>query len=115
MDYAPIQKKISEPELKSDFQEFCRCMRIKWHFRNEPNAEFSNIPAYRSKSSWKSPKAHPVLQIFLSKIEKTLFEISDKQLGYSNFSTEEWKAMRSLTDDRNIVIKKADKGSCVVV
>ena len=39
----------------------------------------------------------------------------DSMLGYSNLSKEEWKAMRTLADDRTIVIKKADRGSCVVV
>ena len=34
-------KKINEPELKSDFEEFCRRMRIKWHFKNEPSKNFS--------------------------------------------------------------------------
>ena len=28
---------------------------------------------------------------------------------------EEWNAIRSLTDDRNIIIKKAGKGSCIVI
>ena len=28
---------------------------------------------------------------------------------------EEWQAVRSLADDRSIVIMKADQGSCVVV
>ena len=37
------------------------------------------------------------------------------QLKYSIMSREEWQAVRSLADDRSIVIKKADKGSCVVV
>ena len=35
--------------------------------------------------------------------------------GYSNFSKEEWQSLRSLADDRNIVINKSDKGACVVV
>ena len=43
------------------------------------------------------------------------FQICNKSLPYSNLSKEEWKAVRSLTDDRSIVIKKADKGSCIVV
>ena len=30
-------------------------------------------------------------------------------------SREEWQAVRSLADDRSIVLKKSDKGSCVVV
>ena len=32
-----------------------------------------------------------------------------------NLSKEEWLAMRDLAEDRNIIIKPADKGSCVVV
>ena len=35
--------------------------------------------------------------------------------GYSNFSKEECQVMSSLTNDTSIVIKKADKRSCVVV
>ena len=32
-----------------------------------------------------------------------------------NLSKEEWLAMRGLAEDCNIIIKLADKGSCVVV
>ena len=32
LDFAPIQRKVNEPELRQDFENFCRCMRIKWHF-----------------------------------------------------------------------------------
>ena len=55
------------------------------------------------------------MEVFLSEVKKELFSCTSKKLGYSNLSTEEWKAMRSLADDRSIVIKKADKGSSVVV
>ena len=44
-----------------------------------------------------------------------LFELANSSLTYSNFSKLEWQSVRSLSDDRSIVIKKADKGSCVVV
>ena len=84
-------------------------MRNKWYFRNEPTPQFSEVP------SWRPPNGHPALEIFLSKVEKDLFDICKKQRTYSNFNSEEWKAMRSLADDRSLVIKKADKGSCVVV
>ena len=36
-------------------------------------------------------------------------------MKHSNTSKEEWQAIRALADDRIIVIKRADKGSCVVV
>ena len=32
-----------------------------------------------------------------------------------NLSKEEWLAIRGLAEDRNIIIKPVDKGSCVVV
>ena len=36
----------NEPEFRKDFEEFCRRMRYKWHFRNEVSETFSEIPAF---------------------------------------------------------------------
>ena len=55
------------------------------------------------------------MKLFLSQVKKDLFGISKTTLGYSNFSKEEWQSFRSLADIRNIAIKKANKGLCVVV
>ena len=90
-------------------------MRLKWHFRNDPTPYFKETPVFSPESTWKPPKGHPNLEVFLSQIEKELFELAETSLGYSKFSKEEWQAMRGLANDRSIVIKKADKGSCVVV
>ena len=100
LDYAPVQRKINEPELKSDFEEFCRRMRIKWHCRNESSENFSEIPSFRPKSSWKPPKGNPNLEMFLSKVEQDLFKTIETPTRYSNLSSDEWKAIRSLADDR---------------
>ena len=77
---------MNEPELRKDFDEFCRQMRIKWHFRNEPSEHFSTIPACRSKSSWKPPTGHPNLKVFLSSVEKELFGDIGTSLRYSNLA-----------------------------
>ena len=37
------------------------------------------------------------------------------KLKHSNTSKEEWQVIRALAEDRGIVIKRADKGSCEVV
>ena len=42
-------------------------------------------------------------------------ELPKADIKYSNLSREEWNALRSLADDRSIIIKKADKGSCIVI
>ena len=115
LDYAPIQNKINEPELRWDFENFCRQVRLKWFFRKEPTPSFSETPAFKTKSSWNPPKEHLCLEVYLSQVEKELFELAVSNLGYSNFTKEEWTAIRSLADDRSIIIKKADKGFCVVV
>ena len=58
---------------------------------------------------------HPNLEVFLSQVENELFEITKEPTCYSNFSQEDWRAIRMLADDRSIVIKKADKGFGIVV
>ena len=112
LDFAPIQRKINEPELKQDFNDFCRRMRLKWYFRDETQ-EFSETPAFSTKSTRNPPKGHPCLEVFFSQVENELFEITKQDLRYSSLSKEEWRAIRSLADDRYIVIKKADRGSCL--
>ena len=67
------------------------------------------------KSLWKPPLGHLNLEVILSQVENELFEITKEPTRYSNLSQEEWRAIRTLVDDRSIVIKKADKGSCRVV
>ena len=90
-------------------------MKIKWHFRNEPSDNFSERPAFLPKSSWKPLLDQPNLEVFLIQVENELFEITKEPTRYSNLLQTEWRAIRTLADDRSIVIKKIDIGSCVVV
>ena len=90
-------------------------MRTKWKFRNEPSQDISVTPAFACKSFWKPPLGHPNLEVFLSQVESEFFIETQVNLRYSNLPQEEWRAGRSLADDSSIFVKKADKGSCVVV
>ena len=74
LDFAPIQNKINEPELRSEFEEFCRRIRTKWLFRNELTPEFSEMLVFSPKSIWKSPMAYPNVEVFLSQIEHENFK-----------------------------------------
>ena len=69
------------------------------------------------RCSWKPPPGHPGLELFLGQIEKDIFQnlVKDSTPINSNMTKEEWDALKRLADDRSIVIKKADNGSCVVV
>ena len=81
-------------------------MSLKWYFRTEVTPNFSEVPEVRPKSSWNRPKGHLNLEVFLSEVEKEIFVVVDSKLGYSSLFKEEWKAIRTLADDRTIFIKK---------
>ena len=80
LNYAPIQNKINKPELRKDFEDFARQMRLKWCLRNEPISSLSERPSFTSKSSCKPTKGNPSLELFLSQIDKELFEVQFKLL-----------------------------------
>ena len=61
------------------------------------------------------PQVHPCLEVFLSQVENELFGLPKADIKYSNLSWEEWNAIRSLADDRSIIIKKVDNGLCIVI
>ena len=90
-------------------------MHTKLIFRNQPTPQFSEVPTFSPKSSCKPPKGHPNLEVFLSQLENEVYKMPFENLKHSNTSKEEWQAIRALADDSTIVIKRADKGSCVVV
>ena len=61
------------------------------------------------------PLGHPALKIFLSQMEADAFSLLSGNTTRYNLTKEEWVAMRRLAENRSIVIKSADKTSCVVV
>ena len=89
-------------------------MRIKGHFRNEPSPTFIKIPSFTPKSSWKLPRGHPNLEVFLSQIKHEIFKSFEKPLGYSNGYS---KGMSGEQYVRYLMTATllTDKGSCIVV
>ena len=47
---ALIQNKINKPELRRDFEDFARWVRLKSYIRNEPASLFSECPPF---TPWK--------------------------------------------------------------
>jgi hypothetical protein len=70
LEFVPTSFKVNyEMDLREDFQEFSRRMRCKWHFKDNVTPDFSEIPAFRPKSTWTPPEGCPALELFLSQIE----------------------------------------------
>ena len=93
-------------------------MRCKWHFRNEVPQNNEEISQFKVKSQWNPPKGHPALEAFLNKTEKDIFSLiteRDRREKDYNLTKDEYLAMRSLENDRKVIIKPADKGSSILV
>ena len=80
-----------------------------------PQKAFQRNPTFNIKSNWNLPNGHPALEIFLSKLANEVFSVLPGTPRHYNLSKEEWLAMRDLAEDRKIIIKPADKVSCVVL
>ena len=114
LDFSPTPTFINEADFRRDLTNFARKMRFQWFFCNEPTEDISEIPAFRIKFNCSPLKGHPALQTFLSQMEGEIFSLLPGNSALYNVTKEEWKAMRGLAKERNIVIKPADKRSCVV-
>ena len=79
LDFASMQRMINEPALKQDFKDFCRSMHLKWYFWDE-RQEFSETPAFLTKSSRNAPRGHSCLEVFLVRLNTNSFEITKQDL-----------------------------------
>ena len=112
LQFVPTSSKIVS---RKNFDEFNRRMRNKWHFRENITAGFSEILAFRSKTTWTPPKGCASLEVFLSRVEKELFKYVAQRVQKYNLSKNQWRTLKMLIEDNSIIIKLADKGSCAVV
>ena len=53
--------------------------------------------------------------MYLSEIEEEILKINEEAKNYPNLSKEERQALKKLIEDKNIIIKPADKGSAIVI
>ena len=68
------------------------------------------------KLTWTPPEGCPALELFLSQIKKELLEyVPLKTLWKHNLNKDEWQILKTLIEDNSVIIKPADKGSCVVI
>ena len=81
LDFAPIQRKLNENELRRDLKGFCPRMRLKLHFSDQRTPRFSEQPSLSRKSSWSPPAGHPNLELSLLKFNMSCFGFLIKSLS----------------------------------
>ena len=72
---------------------------------------------FGKKSTWQAPKDSwsPFVEVFLSQLWDDISKIEAQGSNYPNLTKSERAALKTLSEDKSIVIKPADKGSAVVV
>ena len=88
-------------------------LRLKWHFRNEEK-DF-DPEKFKPKSTFNPRNKDAAIEIYMSSLEEKLMKIEIPKDKFNNLTSKERKALYDLKNDKNIIIKGADKGSAVVV
>ena len=96
-----------------ELEAYGRMLRLKWYFRNDEK-EFDR-KRFKPKSTFNPRNKDAAIEIYLSSLEEKLMNIEIPQNKYNNLNREERSALYNFKNDKNIVIKSADKGSSVVV
>ncbi|XP_066911610.1 uncharacterized protein [Clytia hemisphaerica] len=116
LKFIPTPRFVDKAALKNDLERFGRKLRLKWFFRND---ERDFVPDQFKKKSNRSKNFNPrnqdaAIEMYLSRLEEEILNLNTR-IREHNISKEERKAIDSLRNDTSIIIKGADKGSCIVV
>ena len=123
LGFCPTPRAPDIGNLIQDLDEFKRKTRLRLFFsgNNENPSEDSNQSdapfehkSFKNKSTFNPIGPFQLESMFYS-IEQDLHRQRYTQPRHRNLSSEEYKAIKSLQHNPNIVIKPADKGSAIVI
>ena len=114
LKFIPTPKEIDAEELQCDSETFSLRVRREYFF-NKNGKDLPYVP-FKPKSDWEPPAGgiprdiHKALDDLISSAKDM-----GQTLGNNNISEEHYKAIKRLRKNKEIVIKKADKGSAIVI
>ncbi|XP_055997948.1 uncharacterized protein LOC130047308 [Ostrea edulis] len=127
LNFCPTPREVNDQTVREDTREFFRRLRLKEHFsrKTSDDSNFTEVtldnleshPLYRPKSNWEpQPGKCGALESYIEAVEQDIEKVlSQTEIVPDNLSKEERSALQTLKNRDDIVIKKADKGSTVVV
>lgn len=107
-------KKSLDRNIETDITQFTRTLQIKFMFDGEDDNE---IEKFTGNPDWKPPnsKCSPAIAGYTDYLQKEIQNLVKINKVRHNVSRKEREALKSLRDDVNILIQKADKGGSIVV
>ena len=121
--FCPTPYGIDLAEVHQDISDFIRRLQLKVFFFDDENPDSndfnSDIPPglleFKKKSKWCPKPQDHCLNAFIEKVNNDLATFDPHGSVDNNLSKEEKKALKELRECNSIVIKKADKGSSIVI
>ena len=122
--FVPNKSAPPASKVESDMYAFYRRIKLHAHFNDpekafvqddQPDDDFKNIQ--RKRSTWTPPDGEfSALDTFIKSCSNDVKLLNRQKIHHkSNLSPGELSALRELREDRNCVIRPADKGGAVVV
>ena len=113
LGFCPRPKRYDIGNLLHDTKVFSR---RKSHFNNRDgtNRSSEKCPSFVPKNDWQPPKQSPDLETFISSVESDTASHKPSKPKHDNLTKSERSALYDV-QNRQEIIKPADKGSAVVV
>ena len=116
LNFCPVPKEVNLVELKQDFKQFARKLRLREFFCKQETEPYTPRPFKPVSTFTPPPNRCKFLDTYLTSVETRIFtEASENKDFHRNLSSGQLKALRDLQSNTAIVIRDADKGSGVVI
>ena len=117
LSFCPTSK-LDEAKLCQSTEIFCRKVRLAEYIDNSNSDNFQCHHTAHKSTVWTPPAGRNLcIDTFVNHVRGHLntFIKSKKNLNFHNLPNEEKKALDNLMSDREIVIRKADKGGAITI
>ena len=136
LKFCPTPGEPDMYNIHQDLREYFRRLRLRAYFfddnpsptptqntimnyfsQNSEKSEEINLKKFKAKSTWEPPDQYrdPVVETFCKSVQEEVSKFKPREPRIKNITLDEKNAIKALQNDQNIVIKKADKGSAIVV
>ena len=115
LKFVPTPAKPNKARLLKDLKSFIRKIRIGYFWAIRKNAISKSKHPLAPKSTWIPPKStNKKLERTITKLENAIKHLRPKT-PKSNVTKEERRALKTLANNKNIVIRRAHKGAAIIV
>ena len=117
LSFCPTSK-LDEDKLCQSTENVCRKVCLAEYFDNSNSDNLQSHHTAHKSTMWTPPAGRNLcIDTFVNHVRGHLntFIKSKKNLNFHNLPTEEKKTLNNLMTDREIVIRKADKGGAITI